>query len=74
MLEIKENWNSWPNSTGQINAIGQPSGPTIRLTPKCIPKYSSWIKKVLAQNYTLSKKKLPPPPKKKKNDHFGGRG
>ena len=32
-----ENWNSNPNSTGWICAIGQPAGPTIRLTPKCIP-------------------------------------
>ena len=32
-----ENWNSKPNSTGRISAIGQPAGPSIRLPQKCIP-------------------------------------
>ena len=32
-----ENWNLKPNSTDRISAIGQPTGPTIMLTPKCIP-------------------------------------
>ena len=61
-----ENWNSKPNSTDRISAIGQPARPTIRLTPV----YYSWIKKSYLKMKPLSKKKLPPPPKKR--PFFGG--